>query len=508
MTLPSWRLGTLSAACALVLTGCSHSTPEQTMADEPRRPNVVLLFSDDLGYADTGFQDQSTDVETPHLDKLAALGASFSAGYVTGTVCGPSRAGLMTGRYQQRFGYQDIVTPYSRDAEVPAGLDINTPIFANYLFDEGYRTGMIGKWHDADPAEYWPHNRGFEEFFGFNNGAATYYVGPMNEAKFDYKPEAAMYRNGKLEGNFDEYLTDKFGDEAVDYIERHKEQPFFLYVAFNAIHSPMEPRQIDMDRFAHIEDENRRKAVAMNYNMDNNIGKIVDKLEAEGLMEDTIIFFLSDNGGKLNDNFSLNTPLRGEKGSFWEGGIRIPFTATWKGTILPEQRIDEPVIALDILATSLAAAGIEQQPHWQLEGENLLPLLTGKQEQLDDRFLFWANSRGWALRDRDWKLYNQNFHNQQAPVLFNLSADMEEQHELSQTHPDQAARLLAAYQAWDADNELPRWGRNRTEYPHYNGHLDVEARKKIPQDVLDAAMEANEVRRAKARATIDALVRD
>ncbi|MET4696485.1 sulfatase-like hydrolase/transferase [Endozoicomonas lisbonensis] len=500
-----WRAGLLATACALSINSWAGSEVAGAATEEARRPNIVLLFSDDMGYADAGFQNRSQDVVTPNMDRIAADGVIFSSGYVTGTVCGPSRAGLMTGRYQQRFGYHDNTAPYSRDAETPLGLDLSVPTMANYLADAGYRTGMVGKWHDAEPEEYWPHNRGFEEFFGFNNGAATYYVGPMNEAKYDYKKEAAIYRNGKLVDNFDQYLTDKFGDEAVDYIGRNKDEAFFLYVAFNAIHSPMEPKQVDMDRFADIKDENRRKAVAMNYNMDENIGKILDKLEKEGLMDNTLIVYLADNGGKLNDNYSLNTPLRGEKGSFWEGGIRIPFTMSWKGTIPSGQTIDEPVISLDLMTTFLAAAGVEKQAEWQLDGENLMPLMTGKVDQLEDRFLFWANSRGWAVRDRNWKLYDENARRvRQKPMLFNLSDDMEEQHELTEKFPKEAERLLSAYNKWNAENDTPRWGWNRQQFPHYNGHHSREERLAQGEEVRKAEDAANEDRRAKARAVIDA----
>ncbi|GAA4883020.1 sulfatase-like hydrolase/transferase [Ferrimonas pelagia] len=503
MSFPQWQLPVLSSAIALGLTACVPST-SLDQPEEVRRPNVVLLFSDDLGYADTGFQNQSQDVETPNLDRLAASGVVFSAGYVTGTVCGPSRAGLMTGRYQQRFGYHENTAPYSRDPNTPVGLELSVPTFANYLQDAGYRTGMVGKWHDSPDEGYWPHQRGFDEHFGFNNGASSYYVGPMNDHKLEYKKEAATYRNGVPAAPFDQYLTDKFGDEAVDYIARNKEDAFFLYVAFNAIHAPMEPKQSDMARFAHIEDESRRKAVAMNYNMDENIGKILDKLDAEGLMEDTIIFFLSDNGGKLNDNHSLNTPLRGEKGSFWEGGIRIPFTVAWNGTIPAGQTIDEPVISLDILTTSLAAAGVAQRDDWQLEGQNLLPLLTGARDRLDDRFLFWANSRGWAVRDRNWKLHvvDQRQKGDQV-LLFDLQQDMAEQHELSGQYSEQVARLQAAYRDWDTDNERPRWGRNRKEFPYYNGHHSHEERRARAPELIEQEKQTNEVQREMARKIID-----
>ena len=356
-----------------------------------------------MGYADAGFQNLSQDVETPNLDRLAGEGAIFTAGYVTAPVSGPSRAGMMTGRYQQRFGYHDNIGPFVSEEGMVQGLPLDLNTMANYFKDAGYRTGMVGKWHDGDPKEYWPHNRGFEDFFGFNNGAANYFVGPRNIKKYVNKPFAAIYRNDELVPNFDEYLTDRFGTEAVNYIENRKDEPFFLFVPFNAIHGPLQAKEEDLNRFKHIEDVKRRTSVAMGYNMDLNIGRILDKLEEHELMEDTIIFFLSDNGGKIEGNYSYNFPLRSEKGTLWDGGIRIPFSVTWRGTIPAGQTLEEPVISLDILPTFLAAADIEAQEEWQLEGENLLPYLTGEVQQLEDRFLFWENPRSSAIRDRDWK---------------------------------------------------------------------------------------------------------
>ena len=473
MTFPAVKKGLLAAACSLAITGLSPAMAEAVPveAKDACQPNVVLIFADDLGYADAGFQNQSQDVETPNMDRLAADGAIMTAGYVTAPVSGPSRAGLMTGRYQQRFGYHDNIGPFVREEGIVQGLPLDLKTMADYFKDAGYRTGMVGKWHDGDPIEYWPNNRGFEDFFGFNNGAANYWVGSRNMEKHQTKPYAAIYRNDELVENFDEYLTDRFGMEAVNYIEKRKDEPFFLYVPFNAIHGPLQATDEDMERFKHIESVERRTAVAMNYNMDQNIGRILDKLEEHDLMEDTIIFFLSDNGGKEDDNYSWNHPLRGQKGSLWDGGIRIPFTVTWIGTIPAGQTLDEPVNALDILTTSLAAAGIEEKEEWQLDGFNLLPYLKGEEKQLEDRFLYWENPRNMAIRDRDWKLIQPNkLRKKSQPQLFKISEDIGEQKNLIRKYPEEAARLQKAFNEWNADNEPSKWGWGRNQYPYTNGY--------------------------------------
>ncbi|MET4707552.1 sulfatase-like hydrolase/transferase [Endozoicomonas lisbonensis] len=472
--MPAVKKGLIAAACSFAITGITPSFVDAAPVEaikESRQPNVLLIFADDLGYADAGFQNQSKDVETPNLDRLAADGAILTAGYVTAPVSGPSRAGLMTGRYQQRFGYHDNIGPFVLEEDIVQGLPLDLKTMADYFKEAGYRTGMVGKWHDGDPKEYWPHNRGFEDFFGFNNGAANYWVGPRNLKKYKNKPYAAIYRNDELVPEFDEYLTDRFGTEAVNYIEKRKDDPFFLFVPFNAIHGPLQAKKEDLERFEHIEDVKRRTSVAMSYNMDQNIGRILDKLEEHDLMEDTIIFFLSDNGGKIEGNYSYNFPLRSEKGTLWDGGVRIPFSVTWRGTIPAGQTLDEPVISLDILTTSLAGAKIKQQEEWQLEGVNLLPYLKGEKTQLEDRFLFWENSRSSAIRDRDWKLIVPNKHHKNAnPQLFNISEDIGEQNNLFRKHPGEVKRLQQAFDKWNADNEPSKWGWGRDLFPFTNGY--------------------------------------
>ncbi|MGL6260929.1 sulfatase-like hydrolase/transferase [Vibrio sp. WXL210] len=448
----------LSLAVLTALTGTAN-------ASAPEHTNVVILFADDMGYADAGFQNQSQDVETPNLDRLAASGAIFTAGYVTAPVCGPSRAGLMTGRYQQRFGFHNNTGPFVREEGIVQGMPAEQRNFGYYFQNAGYVTGMIGKHHDGKQRHYWPHHRGFDEFYGFNNGAANYFVGSINQQSAIDKPFSAIYRNDELDENFDEYLTDRFGSEAVSFIERHKESPFFLYVPFNGIHGPLQATDEDLERYQHIEDVQRRKLVAMNYNMDKNIGRILDVLEENDLKDNTIVVYLSDNGGKYKGNHSYNHPLRSEKGTLWDGGIRIPFTIAWPGTIPAGQTFDDPIIALDILPTVAAATGVETQAEWQLEGVDLLPLLT-EQKPLENRYLYWHNTRAGAIRDHDWKLVMPNIlNNRQKPQLFNISEDISESNDLASKHPEQVKRLMAAWQAWDADNEDAKWGWNRNLFP-------------------------------------------
>ncbi|WP_020583124.1 sulfatase-like hydrolase/transferase [Endozoicomonas elysicola] len=472
--IPTLKKGLMAAACAVAMAGASLSTAqaaEPASARLTERPNVLLIVADDLGYADVGFQKQSRDVVTPNLDRLAAKGTIMTAGYVSASVCGPTRAGLMTGQYQQRFGYHDNVAPFVREEGIEQGLPVELTTMADRMKDVGYRTGMVGKWHDGDAEHFWPHNRGFEEFFGFNNGAANYFVGPINQQEQQKKPWSAMYRNDQPVSNFDDYLTDRFGDEAVSYIERHKNEPFFLYVAFNAVHGPLQARPEDLERFKHITDDKRRTVLAMNYNLDQNVGKIVSKLEKLELMDDTLIVFISDNGGKLNDNRSFNTPLRGEKGTYWDGGIRVPFTFTWEGVIPAGKTLNEPVIALDLLPTFLNAVGAEVRKEWDLDGVNLLPYVKGQVAQLDNRYFYWDNQMSWAIRDDEWKLIKENkFNKQQKTELFRISQDISESNNVADQYPEVVAKMTSAYMSWNAENDTPKWGWRKTEFPVANGY--------------------------------------
>ncbi|MGF1758209.1 sulfatase [Photobacterium sagamiensis] len=477
MKLPSFKTSVLAAACSVAVTVAGMQpalakSAQSTSPNEQRQPNVVLIFADDMGYSDAGFQNISKDVRTPNLDRLAEDGAIFSAGYVTAPVCGPSRAGMNTGRYQQRFGAHDNVGPFIREEGIEQGVPVDIPTIGHRFQDAGYKTALIGKWHDGDPKKFWPHNRGFDEFFGFNNGAADYFVGARNTRNAKNTPFSSIYRNDELVEPFDEYLTDRFGSEAVNFIERNKNEPFFLYVPFNAIHGPLQAVEEDLARFDHIKNEKRRLSVAMNYNMDHNIGRIIAKLEENKLMEDTMIIFLSDNGGKFKGNHgneSYNYPLRDEKVTVWDGGIRIPFTITWKGKIPAGQQINDPIISLDILPTVMSAVGADVEASWNLDGVDLMPLLTGKVEKLEDRYLFWHMPRQAAVRDNDWKLVMPDITKKEKEYqLFKISEDIGESQNLASKYPEQVERLKNAFNEWSSQNEEPKWGWNKNLFPYSN----------------------------------------
>ncbi|GEA51838.1 N-acetylgalactosamine-6-sulfatase [Vibrio inusitatus NBRC 102082] len=457
-------------AIASVIAGGSYAETTESPVSKNQQPNVVLIFVDDIGYADMGFQNLRDDIVTPNMDKVAKDGVVFSAGYVTGSVCGPSRAGLVTGRYQQRFGYHDNIGPRVRDKNVEQGLDLSVKTFGNYFQDAGYTTGYIGKSHDGDDKKFWPHNRGFDEFYGFNNGAADYFISGRNVENSEESAHSSIHRNDEVIENFDGYLTDIFGDESVDFIDRHKDSPFFLYVPFNASHGPMQAKHSDLQKFAHISDPLRRKSVAMTYNMDVNVGKIVNKLEQHELMENTMIIFMSDNGGKPDNNGSINSPLRSTKGTTWEGGIRVPFAISYRGHVPANQVIDDPVVSLDILPTTLAIAGIEEKEEWELEGVNLMPRMTGKVDKLESRYLYWLTAARSAIRDENWKLVVPNIHVQNPRYeLYKISEDISESNDLSSQYPEQVERLKTEFERWNEYNEDSRWGWNKDRYPYTNG---------------------------------------
>ncbi|NJL30675.1 MAG: sulfatase-like hydrolase/transferase [Phycisphaerales bacterium] len=302
-------------------------------------------MADDLGYAELGSQG-CMDIPTPNIDSIARSGVRFTQAYVTCAVCAPSRAGLLTGRYQQRFGFETNPGPEAF-ADDKFGLPLTEITLAERLRTLGYATGMVGKWHLGYKPELTPTKRGFDEFFGFLSGAHNYQSGVRR---------SEILRNMETVHE-QQYLTDAFGREAVQFIHRHKEQPFFLYLPFNAVHAPMGAPDKYRDRTASITDANRRTYAGMTIAMDNAVGQVLDTLRNEKLEENTLIFFISDNGGPTHQTTSSNSPLRGYKSQLWEGGIRVPFLIQWKGQIPAGKVYDDPVISLDIVPTVMAATG-------------------------------------------------------------------------------------------------------------------------------------------------------
>lgn len=429
-------------------------------AAERWKPNVVILVADDLGHADLGFQG-GRDIPTPHIDSLAKNGVRCSNGYVSGPYCSPTRAGLLTGRYQQRFGHE--FNPGGGKNE-KLGLPLSETTLADRFKAAGYATGLVGKWHLGAAPHFHPQKRGFDEFFGFLGGDHSYFPGG----------EAPIYRGTEVVREED-YLTDAFSREAVSFVERHKERPFLLYLAFNAVHTPMHATDARLARFASIADKPRRTYAAMLSAMDEAVGKVLASLRSAGVEENTLIVFLSDNGGPTmlgtTVNASRNDPFRGSKRTTLEGGIHVPFVLQWKGTLPPGKVYDRPVIQLDILPTLLAAAGVPSRPEWNLDGVDLLPFLKGQNPGAPHDALFWRLGEQSAIRQGDWKLvrYDQTVDNPGTrsdasnvkvtpPRLYNLAKDPGEARDLASEHPDQVSKLLAAWKAWDAQLAKPLWG--------------------------------------------------
>jgi arylsulfatase A-like enzyme len=417
------------------------------------RPNILLIVGDDMGYADVGFQG-CRDIPTPHLDALAASGVRFTNGYVSGPYCSPTRAGLLTGRYQQRFGHE-----FNPSGD--HGLPTTETTLADRLKAAGYATGAVGKWHLGEPAAMHPQRRGFDEFFGFLAGS------------HDYFNWATMFR-GSEPVDEKSYLTDAFGREAESFIERHKEHPWFLYLAFNAVHTPLQADEERLSRFASIEDHKRQKYAAMMAAMDEAIGRVRKKVAETGLEQQTLVFFISDNGGPTmpgtTTNGSINAPLRGSKRTTLEGGVRVPFLISWPGH-LQAAVYEQPVIQLDAHVTALAASGLEVRPEWKLDGVNLLPFVTGKQTGVPHDALFWRMGEQMAIRMGDFKLvrYDSNADTLTGkggqPVtgarLYRLSNDIGEQTDLATSMPDKLAELQARWDAWNATLSKPLWGGER-----------------------------------------------
>lgn len=409
-----------------------------------RKPNIVILLADDLGYADVGFHG-CKDIPTPNIDALAKKGVRFSSGYVSGPYCSPTRAGMLTGRYQQRFGHE--FNPGGGEQ----GLPVREVTLADRLRALGYATALIGKWHLGSPAKMHPQARGFQDFFGFLGGAHSYTSG------------AGILR-GKEESGEKTYLTDALAREATSFIDKNARDPFFLYLAFNAVHTPLEATDTYLQRFPKIDNKTRRTYAAMLSAMDDAIGKVLAKLQEKGLEEDTLIFFCSDNGGPTmvgtTINGSINFPLRGSKRQLLEGGVRVPFVVAWKGKLPAGTVYDHPIIALDILPTSLAAAGKEVAADQKIDGVNLLPYLQGKNGQAPHEMLYWRFGTQLALRKGDWKMVQ---YDATGLHLYNLRDDIGEAKNLATTEPERLREMKTAWDRWNAELVPPLWGQGKKE---------------------------------------------
>lgn len=433
------------------------------------KPNVLVIVADDLGYADLGFQG-ARDIPTPNLDALAKQGVRCTNGYVSHPFCSPTRAGLMTGRYQQHFGHEN--NPAWLPGDTKAGLPLSQITLPQRIKKAGYVTGAVGKWHLGAHPQFHPNQRGFDDYFGFRGGGHQYMPGSKASEEYNLPLEF----NGQ-ERPFDDYLTNILGREAAGFIERHQSAKWLLYLAFNAPHTPLSAPPELLEKFAHIADEGRRTYAAMVSALDTAVGVVLARLDATRQRENTLVFFISDNGGPNLEArtgkpcFTSNAPLRGYKGQVHDGGIRVPFLVSWPAKLKPGV-FEKPVISLDFLPTALAAAGIApgnpaaaghagslgggvSTALPQFDGVNLIPYLTGENTGVPHETIFWrANGPGgnYAARMGDWKFVRLG---KEQPELYNLAADIGETRNLAAENPGILAKMTAAVAAWDKLNIAP-----------------------------------------------------
>lgn len=420
-----------------VAIACAIATAQ---AADPK-PNIFLIVSDDQGYADVGFQG-CKDIPTPHLDQLAREGLHCTNGYVSHPFCSPTRAGLMTGRYQHRFGHQ--LNPYYNPEDHKEGLPMTEKLLPEYLGKAGYKTGWIGKWHLGAAPEFRPENRGFAETFGFIGGGHKFLNWQVN-LKNEYT--VPVERNGKAE-EVSEHLTTVLGREAAAFVTRHKSEPWFLYLAFNAPHTPHEPTKERLERFASIENPVRRAYAAQVSLMDDAIGETLNALRASGQEKNTLVFFFSDNGGPITKNGSINAPLRGGKGDVYEGGMRVPFVVKWPAKLPAGKTYDLPVCSLDVFATSLAVAGAAMPTDKKYDTVNLIPYLSGEKKETPHDRLLWRVGPSASVREGDIKLVQPT---RTQSALYNLQSDVGESTDIQSAHVDATTRLAADLAAWDKE---------------------------------------------------------
>ncbi|MCF2950270.1 sulfatase [Paraglaciecola aquimarina] len=425
-----------------------------------KQPNILFILSDDAGYADFGFHG-SKEFNTPNLDVLAKQSMRFDQAYVTAAVCGPSRAGLLTGKYQQRFGFEENNVPgymsYSGHTGNEMGLPLTEKTMANHLKALGYRTGLFGKWHQGDADQFHPLNRGFDEFIGFRNGARSYYE--MSAAEKQAAPEKRLERGF---GQFEEpkkYLTDLLADETIRFMENNQANPFFAYLSLNAVHTPMQARKDHLALYPNLTGK-RQTLAAMTHAMDLAIARVLKRLDELGLAENTIVVYTNDNGGPSDTNHSNNYPLSGSKANHMEGGIRVPMLVRWPNKVKANSVYSYPVSFLDFLPTFVQAAGGDVQALGDIDGVDLMPYIQGQTKQIPHQTLFWKKENRGAVRDGDWKLLR--FPDRPAE-LYNIQKDQSELTNLAAQYPDKVKQMYQQLFNWELTLERPLW-QLRREY--------------------------------------------
>lgn len=412
-----------------------------------QKPNVIVFLCDDVGYGEFGFQGNK-EIPTPHIDSIARDGVRFTSGYVAATYCSPCRAGLLTGRYPTRFGHEfNGGGPKGLNGNF--GLSLNETTIAQRLKGLGYATACVGKWHLGNRPQYQAVDRGFDEFYG--TVANTPFFNPPNFIDSRKSREITAIKDSSF------YSTDAYASRAVEWIGSQKDKPFFLYFAFNAQHAPLQAPKKYLDRFPEVKEEKRKIFCAMMSAMDDAVGKVLEQVKAMEQEQNTLIFFLSDNGGPTRATTSKNGPLRGFKMTTLEGGTRVPFVMSWKGKVPGGKVYDQPILNLDILPTAVAAAGGTIDPAWKLDGVDLVPYLKGETSKPPHSTLYWRFGKQWAIRHGDWKLGANNLDGVDQPRLFHLKEDIGETRDLTRDHPEKVAELKSLWDAWNKEQAPASW---------------------------------------------------
>jgi len=495
-----------SMACLALLTfaaGCQTTNDTALEASAP--PNIIVIVADDLGYGDISANGSKT-ISTPNIDELATSGVRLTDGYVSGAVCSPTRAGLFSGRYQNRFGYEYNPTAnYERGPDAELGLPLDQRTLGNLMQDAGYATGLVGKWHLGAIKQYHPLNRGFDEFYGILGGGTSYIDCGREEAVcWPTQPSgdrSSVSGSREIMDGFDivkvdEYITDAFADKAVDFIDRHAETPFFLMLTPNAPHTPVQATKEYVERFSHIEGEGARIFAAMVGALDDAVGDVTAALRGHGIEENTLVAFISDNGciNYAGEPICSNAPLSGNKRYHLEGGVRVPFILKWP-TGLPQGKVySQPAIHLDFYRTFGAAAGVDPATIDSPDSVNLLPYLRGDNNDPPHEYLFWRSSPNMSVRWGKWKLWRVDKSNLgeeamggarllpevdyppvspngQLTVLYDLSSDISEQTNLADEHPEIVEKLDAALEAWNSELVDPMWISRRSTLDKIHGQM-------------------------------------
>lgn len=444
-------------SCILLALQAPSVLAQQLPAVPARKPNVVIIITDDQGYADVGFTG-GTDIPTPNIDRIAKEGVRFTRGYVTFPVCGPSRAGLLTGRHQSRFGYDR--NPNGDPTDPRGGLPRSEEMLQEMLKRAGYYSMAVGKWHMGTHPTLRPRARGFDEFYGFIEGGHSYFPEEIEFEDISESKKPYDWYRTKLVDNgkrvvFDQYLTDELSDQAVDFVTRRasKENPFLLYLAYNAPHAPLQATKKYLDRFAHIENERRRTYAAMISAVDDGVGRLLDELERQGIADNTIIFFLSDNGGVTNRDtgeqpVADNGELRGGKSQLFEGGIRVPFAMRWPAMLQGGQAFTRPVSTMDIMGTLAGQLGVATGPGKPLDGVDLIPYLRGEKQGDPQPVLFFRKfDQGQsAMVIGDLKYVDTG----EDKLLFNLRSDPGEKTSIASANQNNISELQKLFAIWNA----------------------------------------------------------